>query len=164
MGGLLRGNRMALARGSKPVPILSFPIWCRASFCWHTILVNYLGCEIEMVPHHTPSCSLLSICGGFTAILPYCHTAIRSACASPVPPGLSPIIWQLSMLQRVTTHVRDGKKGQAIMAHLQFYNVLDTLTLYLLALAKRRIGEPDIGQIASDEYSNGRELNSTLPV
>ena len=56
------------------------------------------------------------------------------------------------------------KHGEAILAHLQFYNVLDTLTLYLLALAKRRIGEPDIGQIASDEYSNGRELNSTLPV
>ena len=43
------------------------------------------------------------------------------------------------------------KHGKAVMAHLQFYNALDTLTLYLLALAKRRIGEPDIGQIASDE-------------
>ena len=43
------------------------------------------------------------------------------------------------------------KHGEAIMAYMQFYNVLDTLTLYLLALAKRRIGEPDIGQIVPDE-------------
>ena len=48
-------------------------------------------------------------------------------------------------------HVRDGKKGGAIMAHLQFYNVLGTLTSYLWALAKRRIGAPDIGQVALDE-------------
>ena len=50
------------------------------------------------------------------------------------------------------------------MAHLQFYNVLDTLTSHLVAMAKRRIGELDFVQIASDEYPNGRELNSTLPV
>ena len=56
------------------------------------------------------------------------------------------------------------KKGEAIMAHLQFYNVLDTLTSHLVAMAKRRIGELDFVQIASDEYPNGRELNSTLPV
>ena len=43
------------------------------------------------------------------------------------------------------------KNGEAIMANLQFYNVLAILTSYLVAMAKRRIGEPDIGQIASDE-------------
>ena len=61
------------------------------------------------------------------------------------------MIWQFSMLKQVTTHVRNGKKGKTIMAYLQFYNVLDTLTSYLLELAKRRIGKPDIGQVASDE-------------
>ena len=50
------------------------------------------------------------------------------------------------------------------MANPQFYKVLDILTSHLVAMAKRRIGEPDIVQIASDEYPNGRELNSTLPI
>ena len=61
------------------------------------------------------------------------------------------MIWQFSPLQQVTTNARDGKNGEAIMAHLQCYIFLDTLTSYLLALAKRRIGEPDIGQIVPDE-------------
>ena len=48
-------------------------------------------------------------------------------------------------------HVGDGKKGGAIMARLQFYNALGTLTSYLWALAKRRVCAPDIGQVALDK-------------
>ena len=50
------------------------------------------------------------------------------------------------------------------MSHLQYYNLFGTLAAYLLALAKRRIGESDIGETTSSEQSNERKLNLSLPV